>query len=200
MKNMRNFLALVLALASLGLSAPSTAQIFTQLPAAEQSILKPLASEWDAMSATRKKKWREMATRYPSLSAEEQQRLSARMAGWSRMTPADRRVARDQFRAVQSPQAASPAAREDLKRKWQAYRDLPAEKRAELERNAPVKGGTISNARDAVKRAGTPPLPAAQIPVQPVGDVQVRTAPQSPPIPVKAMAQTPGTSPTQQPR
>jgi hypothetical protein len=145
--------------------APVQAQPFAELSPQERSVLQPLSGEWDAMSATRKKKWRELADRYPKLSADEQQRISARMQGWSRMSPDDRRAARDQFRDIQGPQNAKPEAREQLKKQWQQYRSLPVEERQRLSqqgtRSAPAQGRSA----ETVKRAGTPPLPSAAGPI-----------------------------------
>jgi hypothetical protein len=153
-----------LAFALLSVGGTAGAQTFTELRPAEQSVLKPLASDWDSLSATRKKKWREMAARYPTLSAEEQQRITTRMQGWSRMSPDDRRAARDQFREINKPQTAGAPkqeTREELKRKWEAYRDLPPEKRDAL--TTAAKSNRSTPQAEAVKRAGSPPLPAAPV-------------------------------------
>ncbi len=147
--------------AALYLSA-ARAQPFSELNAAEQSVLRPLAGEWDAMNVTRKKKWRELAVKYPTLSPEEQQRLSARMQGWSRMSPDDRRAARDQFREISAPQATRPEAREHIKKQWQEYRNLPSDERARLHLESKQQGKARGN--EAVKRAGVPPLPASPAP------------------------------------
>lgn len=155
------FALIVVASLAISAGAELRAQTFSELRPTEQSVLKPLAGEWESMSATRKKKWREVARGYPALSAAEQQRLTARMEGWSRMSPNDRRAARDQFREINKPQAGAVAKqenREDLKRKWDAYRDLPAEKRKELD--AASKNSRTTPQAEAVKRAGVPPLPS----------------------------------------
>jgi Protein of unknown function (DUF3106) len=149
-----------LALALLSVVGDVRAQTFSELRPAEQSVLKPLAGEWDSFSATRKKKWREMAVRYPTLSPDEQQRITTRMQGWSRMSPDDRRAARDQFREINKPQSAGVPKqenREELKRKWETYRELPVEKRNELA--AAAKNSRATPQAEAVKRAGVPPLP-----------------------------------------
>jgi hypothetical protein len=151
----------ILAAALLFSGSHVHAQTYSELKPSEQSVLKPLANEWDALSATRKKKWRELAARYPTLPAEEQQRITTRMEGWSRMSPEDRRAARDQFRELNSPQGSKPESREELKRKWATYRELPPEKRKELD--AAAKNSRSNPQSDAVKRAGTPPLPGATI-------------------------------------
>lgn len=152
---------LIAALLSvLGLLGPERAygQSFAELSPAERSILSPLAGEWDAMSAARKKKWRELAERYPRLTDEEKQRLTARMQGWARMSPEDRRAARDQFRAMQGADALRPEAREQLKQQWQRYRDLPPEERSRLLAQHGMTAQPNRNA-ETVKRLGAPPLP-----------------------------------------
>jgi hypothetical protein len=159
--------------------APAHAQRFGDLSPQERSVLQPLSADWDAMSATRKKKWLELAQRYPKLAPEEQQRLSGRMAGWSRMSPDDRRAARDQFREIQGPQNARPEAREQLKKQWDDYRNLPPEERTRLtQQNRAV--AARSGAAESVKRAGTPPLPSApaSVAVVPQPPLPSRTAPQ----------------------
>lgn len=57
-------------------------------------MLALLAKEWDQLDGARKGKWLEIAARYPSLSAEHQQRLRERMAEWAQMSPAERQRAR----------------------------------------------------------------------------------------------------------
>jgi hypothetical protein len=156
----RHFVTLSLLIAALT-TAPAFSQPFTELTPQERSVLQPLSGEWDAMSATRKKKWRELADRYPKLSADEQQRISARMQGWSRMSPDDRRAARDQFRAIQGPQNAGPGAREQLKKQWQEYRSLPIEERQRLVRQGTRAAPGQGRSAETVKRAGTPQLPSA---------------------------------------
>jgi hypothetical protein len=137
------------------------AQAFSQLPPPEQQVLAPLSGEWDSFTAQRKKKWRDVANRYPSLSPDEQQRLTTRMQGWARMTPEDRRVAREQFREMKKPDTNPPEQREELKRKWGEYRELPAEQRQALRDAQAQRAVVVSPNAEAVKRAGVPPLPPA---------------------------------------
>jgi hypothetical protein len=158
------FLALVATLSGAG----AHAQSFAELAAQERTVLQPLSGEWDAMSATRKKKWRELAERYPKLSPEEQQRLTARMQGWSRMSPEDRRAARDQFRDIQGAPGAPAQGREQLKKQWQQYRDLPQEERNRLSQERLGTRPAQGRNAETVKRAGTPPLPSQTAPVSPV--------------------------------
>ncbi len=152
----------VLAFAALG-AASVQAQAFSQLSPDEQRVLAPLHGEWESFSAQRKKKWRDVANRYPSLSAEEQQRLTTRMQGWERMTPEDRRVAREQLREMKKPDVRALEQREDLKRKWGEYRDLPPEQQQALRNAQAPRALVVSPNAEAVKRAGVPPLPPANL-------------------------------------
>jgi hypothetical protein len=175
------FVFATLALALLSVSGGVCAQTFGELRPAEQAILKPLGGEWDSLSATRQKKWREMAARYPTLSSEEQQRITTRMQGWSRMSPDDRRAARDQFREINKPQTAGAPkqeTREELKRKWEAYRNLTPEKRDALTNAA--KSTRATPQAEAVKRAGVPPLPTATV-AAPAAPLPARTEAIRPP-------------------
>ena len=56
----------------------------------QQQLLAPLGREWHQIDAARKQKWLEVASRFPTLPAEERARIQARMAEWARMSPAER--------------------------------------------------------------------------------------------------------------
>lgn len=68
------------------------------LSPAQKEALGPLQSQWDGFDAERKRKWLEMAARYPQLSPEGKQRFHERMPGYASLTAAQRATARDNFR------------------------------------------------------------------------------------------------------
>ncbi|TXC65912.1 DUF3106 domain-containing protein [Piscinibacter aquaticus] len=99
--------ALVLALASAGAitwlpavaQAPATGRPgptaetgtrWQDLSPSQRSALKPLERDWSGIDAARKQKWVEIANRYPSMPAAEQQRISERMTEWAKLSPAER--------------------------------------------------------------------------------------------------------------
>ncbi len=52
------------------------------LPADKQRILAPLSSEWASLESWRRKKWLEIADRYPRMAPQEQERVQQRMQTW----------------------------------------------------------------------------------------------------------------------
>ena len=103
---------------------------WSALTPAQQSALAPLKTDWRDIDALRKQKWLEIAARFPSLPAEERQRIQERMAEWARMTPEERGRARLQF---QEARQISPQQRQA---RWDAYLALPVEERRALAASA----------------------------------------------------------------
>jgi len=69
------------------------------------------------------------------------------MAGWAKLSPDERRKAREQYNELKALPAEKRSA---APQKWDEYRNLPPEKRDELRRKA----------ADAKPAAGTKPAPA----------------------------------------
>jgi len=81
---------------------------WARLTPAQRVALAPFADQWDAFSDARKRKWLKIAARFP------------------RMTPEQRRVARENYQVAKD---LSAQARE---RAWNAYQQLPAEQKERL--------------------------------------------------------------------
>lgn len=73
------------------------------------------------MEAWRRKKWLDIAKRYPGLMPKEQARLQGQMKAWAGLTPEQRQAAREKYRNVQK---ATPAQKEALKQMWSEYQTL----------------------------------------------------------------------------
>ncbi len=96
-------------------------------------MLAPLKTEWPTLDAPSKHKWLDIASQYPRLPPDEQQRIAARMAAWARLSPQERARARLSF---QEAKELSPRERQA---KWEAYKALPeAERRALQEKATPT--------------------------------------------------------------
>jgi hypothetical protein len=124
------------------------------LTAQQRQVLAPLERDWTQLEAPRKAKWLEVANKFPSMPAEERQRVQERMADWARMTPAERGRARLNF------QEAKQLSAEERQQRWEAYQALPDDRRKALaERAKPV---------DTARKPGdsAPPL-AAAVPKKP---------------------------------
>lgn len=129
--------------------------VWSQLSPAQQLALEPLHAEWDPMESVRKKKWLELANHYASMTPEEQQRVHARMREWVRLTPAQRKVARQNF-----TQARTIAPNEKTAT-WESYKQLPDEQKQKLAEQAKRKapnGKPAGVAAAATTAASAAPL------------------------------------------
>jgi hypothetical protein len=121
--------------------------VWSQLSPAQQLALEPLHAEWDPMEGMRKKKWLELANHYASMTPEEQQRVHERMREWMRLTPAQRKVARQNFN-----QARTIAPNEKTAT-WESYKQLPDEQKQKLAEEAKRKA---PNGKPAAGAAAAP--------------------------------------------
>ena len=71
-----------------------------QLSADQQQTLAPLKPGWDRLETERKRKWLGIAKRYPRMAPQEQERVQKRMHDWARLTPEQRRVARESYKNI----------------------------------------------------------------------------------------------------
>lgn len=121
----------LLAVPAVSLAAtPAPAPTWAQLDADKRQVLAPLEQEWDRMSAERRKKWFGIAQRYPKMKPAEQERVQRRMIDWVRLSPQQRREARENYRKLGKLNAEKKA---DLAQRWAEYQALP-----EAERNSLV--------------------------------------------------------------
>lgn len=100
----------------------------------QKAILAPLEEDWNNMERFRRKKWLEIAARYPRLSEAEQERLRDRMQDWANLTPAQRQAARERYKELSKKTNAEE--REALAQKWADYQNLPESVRQQLEQDA----------------------------------------------------------------
>jgi len=110
---------------------------WAELPTDTQQILSPLGEEWNQLDSARKLKWLQIADRYPKMSKSEQERMQRRMKDWAKLTPQERKVAREKYRNVRQ---ASPDQREALKKLWSEYQTLPDEEKQRLKQSATRSG------------------------------------------------------------
>lgn len=154
------------------LPQPSWKQLSTE----QQRILAPLSGEWDKMEGFRRKKWLGIAQRYQSLSPDEQTRMQRRMTAWAKLTPEERKHARDQYLSLQK---ASPEKKESVKQKWEQYKELPEAEKARLKAEAARK----SARRPAPSKTALPAAPQGK----PTAPPAIRE-PQAAPAPGPAIA------------
>ena len=119
--------ALLLVAPAMGQApAPASGPGWNQLTAAQRDALAPLAGQWSTIPPESKRKWLEIADKYPRLSPDGQSRMQARMADYARLTPEQRRTARENFqRAYELPRDKRESA-------VQQYQSLPDDRKKEL--------------------------------------------------------------------
>lgn len=167
-------------------SGPSTPASLGQGPAwsalkpAQREALKPLERDWASIDSLRRRKWLEIAERYPSMPAQDQARLQARMGEWARLTPLERSQLRLNF------QEAKQAPVQNRQASWEAYQALlPEERRALAERAAPAASASSRSGQAAQKAVPSAPSDklAREAP-QPKSNTVPDRAPTAPPKPV----------------
>ncbi|HTR09558.1 MAG TPA: DUF3106 domain-containing protein [Paraburkholderia sp.] len=113
---------------------------WARLSDAQHVALAPFASEWDSFSDERKRKWLKIAARYPKMPPEAQKRLHERMTEWVRMTPEQRRVARENY------QVSKELPAQARQRAWKAYQQLSEEQKERLAASEHKRRPTVVSA------------------------------------------------------
>jgi hypothetical protein len=106
--------------------APGDPRAWTRLGTGQREALAPFADVWDGFSDARKQRWLGIAAAWPKLGADEQARLHARMSEWVRLSPEERRTARENY------QLSKRLPRPQRENAWHAYQQLPEEQRRHL--------------------------------------------------------------------
>ena len=96
------------------------------LSPSQRAALRPLEHEWRTIGSDQKQKWLEVVAQFPGKSADERQRIQARMTEWASLTPEQRGAARFQFKQAQQLAPSNRQAR------WEAYQALPESEKKEL--------------------------------------------------------------------
>lgn len=100
--------------------------LWRDLNPAQRTALAPLATEWDQMDSVRKQKWLEMSSHFASLKPDEQARIHERMREWLRLTPAERKLARDTYKRTKKLAPGEKTA------SWESYQQLPEDQKHKL--------------------------------------------------------------------
>ena len=183
---------------------PVVAQAFsgpgwTELSAAQRNILQPLASTWNSLRQSHKRKWLQMAKSYPALSAEEQAKMQGRMREWVALSPQQRAQARLNF--ARTNELSKELTTEEKQAKWQAYQSLSDEEKRKLAAKAPPKtlGAAPAAKPVAPQKLATVPSRADKQKSKPASKIAVSQPIDSPSgmAPTKVPAAAPGVTPIQ---
>jgi hypothetical protein len=119
--------------------------LWADLTPVQQQALAPLAPEWDKLDSFRKNKWLAIGNRYASMKPDEQLRVQERMREWVRLTPEQRRIARESYARAKKLNPDQKSAH------WEEYQQLPEEQKKKL-----------AEASASKKHVATLPSPTAQ--------------------------------------
>lgn len=130
-------------------SAAATANkpLWKDLSAAEQTALRPLAVNWDAMGVGQKRKWQSVAKDFDKLPRAQQAKMHTRMNEWITLSPQQRAEARINF--AENRQLTDGLTPEQRKVQWQAYQQLSPDDRRKLAESAPKT--SVAGAAPAAK-------------------------------------------------
>jgi uncharacterized membrane protein len=114
--------------------APASKPSWAELNAQQQAALKPLAPNWEGMSAAQKRKWLSVSKDFEKLQPADQAKLHARMTDWSSLSTQQRGAARQNF--AQHRELTDGLTPEQRKAQWQAYQQLSPEEKRKLVESA----------------------------------------------------------------
>jgi hypothetical protein len=128
-------------------AAPAEQNLWKKLTPSEQTALRPLAANWDSMSAAQKRKWLTVAKDFDKLPAPQQAKMHSRMTEWTQLSAQQRAAARINF--AQNRDLTEGLTPEQRKVQWQAYQQLSVDEKRKLAESAPK--AAIAGAAPAAK-------------------------------------------------
>ncbi|NMM28038.1 MAG: DUF3106 domain-containing protein [Glaciimonas sp.] len=99
---------------------------WSKLSAAQQQALAPLEADWAGMRANHKMKWLAIGNKFPSMQPEERSRVQNRMRDWIKLSPQQRRIARENYWRAKKINPIQKNAH------WQNYQQLSSEQKKNL--------------------------------------------------------------------
>lgn len=113
---------------------PLAQPLWTELTPEQQRALQPFAGEWNTWPATEKRSWVALSDRLPGMDPAKREKMERRIAEWARLTPEERRLARDAYRLAKERPSDTRV------NEWERYRSMTQEQRSVLR-----EAGTTSN-------------------------------------------------------
>ena len=134
--------------------AISPAIAWSTLSAEQKMALAPLETTWGQLSAGHQRKWIALSANHPQMTADEKDKLQARMVQWATLSPKDRQQARLNFAHTKKIPSDGRAAT------WETYQALSDEEKKAFAQSAPKKP-----AGAAVAAKPVPAQKLAEVPV-----------------------------------
>lgn len=106
---MKNAILCIFAILCCASNIVFAAQTWQSLDANQRQALAPLAQQWATFSEKQQLALLRVAKRYPTLTLLEKQRLQKKLIAWSKLTPEQRKAAREKYQALNKNPAAKHA-------------------------------------------------------------------------------------------
>lgn len=134
--------------------------LWVDLTDLQQKALAPFAPEWNTWPAAEKKSWVALADKLPKLSPERQAKAQRRILEWANLSPAQRSVARANYRLAKERPA------EQRVEEWHGYQSLTQEQREVLRRAGSTSNTAAGHAGSAtgLAKEASQPLPRVATP------------------------------------
>lgn len=149
--------------------AISPAIAWNTLNADQKTALAPLESSWVQLSPGHQRKWIALSANHPQMSADEKDKLQARMVQWATLSPREREQARLNFAHTKKIPADGRAAT------WETYQSLSAEEKKALAQSAPPKPAGAAVAAKPVPAQKLAEVPVTRKTPAPVSDTKSST-------------------------
>jgi len=101
-------------------------QNWGSLPPSSQEFLADMRNDWGTLTDTEKRKWLKVAERYREAPPEKQEKMRQRIASWAKLSPLERKQARENFKTLREKEIEHRAGN------WQDYQTLDEEQRDRL--------------------------------------------------------------------
>ena len=134
--------------------AISPAIAWSTLSAEQKMALAPLETTWGQLSAGHQRKWIALSANHSQMTADEKDKLQARMVQWATLSPKQREQARLNFAHTKKIPSDGRAAT------WETYQALSDEEKKAFAQSAPKKP-----AGAAVAAKPVPAQKLAEVPV-----------------------------------
>jgi hypothetical protein len=172
------------------LPATPAKPLWAELNPAQQQALAPLSAEWDKLDSSHKKKWLTIGNKFNTLKPDQQVRVQNRMRDWAKLSPEQRRVARESYSRAKKFDSGEKTT------KWQQYQQLPEDQKKKLAADAVAKK-RVANLPPASQSKGklTPPPKTSSRPRPEQIAVQPAANPSVPPVSQPASNQSAPLSP-----
>lgn len=147
--------------------SPSVA--WKTLSADQKIALAPLEATWGQLLAGHQRKWIALSANHPQMTADEKDKLQARMVQWAALSPKQREQARLNFANTKKITSDGRAAT------WETYQALSDEEKKAFAQSAPKKPSGAAVAAKPVPANKLAEVPVTRKTPPPVTDIKNST-------------------------